>query len=211
MSKRIDLTGRVFGRLTVIEYAGSDSHWQARWRCRCECGAEKVILGASLVKGHTVSCGCFAREVSREGFRQRKTLHGQSRTRLYGIWHGIITRCCNARHPNYRLYGGRGIKVSERWRNFSAFFDDMAGGYESGLSIDRIDVNGDYCKENCRWVARAEQAQNRRNTVYVFGVCLAKYCRDNGISVGAVRARIRNGWPPEKAVSVPVRKKKGDG
>lgn len=212
MSKRIDLTGRVFGRLTVIEYAGSDKKWQAFWRCRCECGNETVVLGRDMVRGHTLSCGCLAREIWSKRFTALKTKHGQSRTRLYGVWRSMLDRCENERLPNYRIYGGRGIKVCERWHTFEAFFEDMSDGYAKGLSIDRIDTNGDYCKENCRWATVAEQAQNRRNSILVNGVCLAKYCRDNGISEGAVRARLRNGWPLDKAVSVPISVKcrKGD-
>jgi hypothetical protein len=212
MSKRIDLTGRVFCRWHVIEYAGRDKHGFSRWLCRCECGVERTVRADNLLKGLSESCGCLAREIWRESTKKHHTTHGQSKTRLYKVWAEMIQRCENQCATKFPMYGGRGIKVCERWHKWEAFFDDMYDGYASGLSIDRIDVNGDYCKENCRWVTPIEQAQNRRNTIFVEGECLSKYCRERGISDRTVRARLYSGWPIEKAVSVPIRKrrKRGD-
>lgn len=203
MTKRLELTGCVFGRLTVIEYAGNSRAGQSLWRCRCDCGKETVVLGRNLKGGVTSSCGCLLREQSSARITARNLTHGQTGTRLYKVRGEMRRRCENEHAQNYPLYGGRGVKVCERWLKFEAFFEDMREGYARGLTLDRIDVNGGYCKENCRWVTAEEQAQNRRNTILIAGVSLRKYCRDNGISYDMAYQRTRRGWTAEDAVSLP--------
>jgi hypothetical protein len=154
--KIIDLTGEKFGRLTVLAWHPSGiwrSRSQPMWLCRCRCGIERVVLGHHLRAGKTRSCGCFARE--------RSTTHGLSRTHVYRVWQGMKERCLNRRHRSYFNYGGRGIKVCERWLIFENFYADM-GDPPPGLSLDRINNNGNYEPNNCRWATQAQQLANRR-------------------------------------------------
>lgn len=170
-----DLSGKVFGRLTVLSYAGGIGKSNASmWRCRCECGAVKVIRSSCLCSGNTQSCGCYAEEVLRERTPPNLT-HGYFGTRMYGIWAGIVSRCTNHKHRQFHNYGGRGIKICQRWRNSPvAFIEDMSPRTSPNHSIDREDNDAHYscgkCEEchangwtaNCRWATYDEQAQNRR-------------------------------------------------
>ncbi len=161
MSKHAELTGLVFGRYTVLSYAGRDKTYNSKWLCRCQCGVEKVVYALALKGGDTVSCGCYGAENS----SKLKTTHGQShgkRTKEYVIWMGMRQRCNNPNFHHYHNYGGRGISVCERWNNsFQNFFEDM-GRCPEGKSIDRIDNFGNYELSNCKWSTPKEQAQNRR-------------------------------------------------
>ena len=144
MSKKLpDLTGEHFGRWTVIEYAGRGNHGEVQYKCRCDCGTERVLRRTSLTSGNSKSCGCLSRDVAKE----RGTTHGDSKSRLYRIWAGIIQRCCNDRERyEWEKYGGRGINVCTEWHKYEAFRDwALSNGYSDELTIDRIDVNGDYC------------------------------------------------------------------
>lgn len=160
MGKLIDLTGQRFGRLTVIERAGSDNFGEATWICKCDCGVKKEIRGKDLRSGHTRSCGCLCIEAS----ITRETKHGGKGTRLYNVWKTMKDRCHNQNSKNFEDYGGRGITVCDEWKHDFAAFRDwaLANGYAEGLTIDRKDNDKGYSPENCRWATYSQQRKNQR-------------------------------------------------
>lgn len=151
----IDLTNREFGEWTVIQRTENNEHGSARWLCRCSCGKEKIVDGGSLRSGRSKSCGHFRKNGNPK--------HGGRWTRLYMVWDSMRGRCFTTSNKNYKDYGGRGIMVCEEWNDFSAFRDwALANGYKKGLSIDRINNDGNYEPSNCRWATPHEQRINQR-------------------------------------------------
>lgn len=161
----IDITGQRFGRLTVLDRAGFNG--KTLWRCICDCGKETTALSPNLRKGLSSSCGCLKTDLQ----RQRMTKHGNgikgAETLLYRTWKNMRQRCLNTSHPRYLDYGGRGVTICDRWNDFATFAQDM-GEAKEGLTLDRIDVDGPYSLENCRWADNKTQMRNKRNNVWVY-------------------------------------------
>jgi hypothetical protein len=203
MPPKVDLTGKTFGRLTVVEEAGRSNAGKVLWRCTCECGNETVVVGGDLRSGRTTSCGCGIREAT----VARSRTHGQSGTRLYRIWCAMITRTTNPNFDRYADYGGRGITVCPEWReSFEAFVRDMGPSYADHLTIDRVDVDGNYEPGNCRWATYKEQARNtRRNRYLTFRgrtKAVAEWAEVLGLKPQAVIDRLDDsGWSVERALT----------
>lgn len=200
MTKRIDRAGRKYGRWVALEFSGRGGA-TALWKCRCECGTIRIVNGNNLERGLTTSCGCL----HSEWLKANRTTHGKSTHPLYATWNRMRHRCNSHNSRDYRWYGGRGIKVCDRWKDFGLFLSDMETGWKKGLSIERINVNGNYEPSNCRWATQAEQVCNTRRSVIIdtpWGKMNAAYAADKvGINRSVFMARLHRGWPPERLFS----------
>lgn len=206
-----DITEQVFNDLLILGFAGYSAtpsdHPKLLWFVECHCGNVFVAIGSNIKNGNTKSCGCIG--------RQRMTLlrqsHALSYSREHRIWSGIKTRCYNSRSRNYVRYGGRGIRMCERWRHsFEHFFADMGEAPSAVHSIERRNNNGDYTPENCYWGTRLIQSNNRRNNVFLtFGnktQSIADWARETGLSYATLQQRIYKEWDVADALTVPPQK-----
>lgn len=187
-----DLTGHRFGRLVGVEYAGG-----GRWRCKCDCGRTVDVITSNLNKGNTASCGCRLTE--------SRIKHGMSGTKVHAVWKSMVFRCHNPKDRSFHNYGGRGITVCTEWReSFSQFIADM-GLRPDGFDIDRIDNNKGYGPDNCRWVSRKRNLNNRRNNRRIQfngqSRTIAQWADALGINYRTLNNRINRGWPIERALT----------
>lgn len=199
MSRRMELTGMTFGRLTVLGFNGiTETKKVSTWLCQCACGNMRIARGSNLKSGITKSCGCLKTEVNKS-----RSHHGMSKTRTFRIWGGMLNRCHNKNSPLYENYGGRGIAVCERWKSFNNFLADM-GEVPKGLSIERLDNNANYCPENCVWADVKVQGRNRRTNRFITfngqKQCLKAWSEQLGISHMALSSRLKI-WPIDRALT----------
>lgn len=188
MPKFQDLTDKQFGDLSVIGLGDRYANGKISWECKCKCG--RIVRRITFDLTHDTHPMCLSCST-----KKKNKTHGMSNTKLYCIWEGIKGRCYNKRNKSFPNYGGRGISMCDEWKDsFESFFDwSMSNGYEEGLSIDRINVNGNYDPSNCRWITITEQGYNKRNSVMLTHngetKCLAEWARQYGFSTVAVEQR----------------------
>ncbi len=196
-----------FGRLTVL-YRTADrvlpsGKHEVMYECVCDCGNHKAVRLSSLRNGNTKSCGCYRNECS----SARRTRHGMSDSKLYGVWNSMKDRCESISNRSYPLYGGRGIKVCSDWHDASVFIQwALSNGYREGLTLDRIDGNGDYCPDNCRWVDHIVQNNNTSRNHLLFhdgrSQTIAEWSRETGIPYGTIKSRVNKyGWSADDALN----------
>lgn len=214
MSKVVDLAGRRFDRLLVLRRAESSADGKARWVCACDCGNTTIVFSHALrMKGdaareikRTRSCGCLRKSASTVA----NSTHGMTRTRIYKTWLGMIARCSGASgEKDHKHYRDKGVSVCDEWKSFETFLAwASASGYKDNLTIDRIDNDGDYTPENCRWATKIVQQNNTSKNVVIkaFGrsMTMAQWAREYGIRNGTLFARLKSGWDVEQAISIPV-------
>lgn len=208
--KALDLIGKRFNNLVVIERVANSPNGQTVWKCKCDCGNTTIVRRGNLISGAVKSCGCLVRKKNSEN-----CTHKMSKTRLYQEWAGIKARCVYKNSVNNSDYGGRGIKMCKEWADSFVAFRDWAlqNGYRDDLTIERIDVNGEYCPENCKWIPKSEQSSNRRSCIIITyngkTQNLNDWCKELKLDYKRTNNRIKKlGWSFEKAISEPVDIKK---
>lgn len=192
-SKPIDITGRRFGRLTATRMTDQRMHSNVMWHCICDCGNVVLVGSRDLRTGHTRSCGCLKMEM----LKDRVTKHGAAKTRIYMIWGQMLSRCYKPTNRSFKFYGERGIGVCDEWRySFNKFAEDM-GNPPEGCSLERINNELGYSKENCRWANKIDQMNNRRNNIMVSfdgkQLTMAQFARMLGFPYAKVRSAINRG------------------
>ena len=203
MGRFVDLTGNRYGRLTVVRRSGTrDGH--VVWECVCDCGNTVDVIGNLLKCGKTQSCGCYKRERTGDAHRT----HGQSKSNLHVAWQHMKQRCSNPKNKKYCYYGGRGISVCPEWEDYEPFKEwAIKNGYKDGLTLDRIDVNGNYEPSNCRWVTWKVQQNNKRNNTIICASgerhTLSAWEDITGICRSTIQKRIKQqGMTPEMALQL---------
>lgn len=203
MSKLIDITGNKYNKLTVIGRVENGNKGASRWKCLCDCGNITYVRGGNLKSGSVKSCGCLNK-------KPHYLIHGDSDKPLYAMWTSMMYRCHNPKNQAYKFYGARGISVCEEWHDYLKFKEWVESTKkEESLTIERIDVNGNYCPENCIWVSMKEQANNRRsNIIFEYNGekhNLMEWCNLLGLNYKNIHNRIyKLGWSFEKAISTKI-------
>jgi hypothetical protein len=203
--KTPDLTGQVFGLWNVIARRGSKPYGGSAWLCRCACGTERIVSGASLTHktDRSHSCGC----AGTKRLIERSIRHGLHRHPLYRAWGRMKERCEYTKHMYYDRYGGRGIKICERWQQFETFYDDNIGSWKSGLSLERKDNDGPYSPDNCAWIPRSKQGRNKGNSVRLTYAgktkLLMDWAKDIRIPARTLYLRRYAGWSDEQILTTP--------
>ncbi len=200
--KHTDITGGKYGMLTPIKYIGG-----GKWLCQCDCGNQSIHYAHHLKNGTIKSCGCM--HYIRTEARKTSGLSRESYKRLNHIWQGMKKRCSDPCANGYKLYGGRGITVCKEWEDFSEFVKwSVSHGYADDLTIDRIDNDGDYCPENCRWATAIQQANNRYTNKYIEfdgkRLTYSQWARKTGLHKNTIRMRILKGWSVEDCLTTPA-------
>jgi hypothetical protein len=190
--KRRDLTGMIFGRYTVLERLNVK---ESKWLCKCSCGNIREVYQANLVRNHSQSCGCL----SVERISKLNLSHGLAQSPEYKVWRTMKARCYSPNNLKFKNYGGRGITICPEWLNsFAQFISDMGRRPSEKHSIDRIDVNGNYEPDNCKWSTPIEQGRNKRNTHYLdteWGlISIAEASEKSGVKIGTIHRRIKYGF-----------------
>lgn len=193
------LPGMRFGRLVVIEIMGR------KRKCVCDCGNESIVNTCNLKTGNTQSCGCLRKEIEPVASVTHGATSGKNWSATYTVWHGMIQRCTNPNNPSWKNYGGRGITICDRWRfSFESFFSDM-GERPAGHSIERVNRNGPYQKDNCIWADNIQQARNRGNnrplTFNGKTQTLAEWAEETSIPYFTLHTRLRRGWSIEQTLT----------
>lgn len=209
MGKFVDISGQRFGRLIALSGKDRDKFRNALWTCKCDCGKEVKVILQSLKDGKTKSCGCL----NQEKMGKNNLIHGKSKTRIYHIWRDMRERCYIPRKIGYHNYGGRGIVVCEQWKGSNDFLNfynwAMANGYRDDLTIDRIDVNGNYEPSNCRWASQKEQQNNKRNTIYITykneTKPLVEWSQMFNMNYMTLLRRFRDKWSAERMFETPIK------
>jgi hypothetical protein len=208
MGQFVDLTGKKFTRLLVIEKSGHDHEGKILWKCLCDCGNIKITAGKYLKNGDTKSCGCYNIDKVIERNKQTKKQNGESTTRLYQTWHNMISRCEKGWGKDKNWYKDRGIIVCLEWHNFNNFRKwALNSGYSNELMIDRINNDGNYESENCRWVTPKVQANNKRNNrkITIDGITknLRDWAEEYNLNPLTIQSRLRYGWEGKKLLLKP--------
>lgn len=214
MPKALELKGQRFGRLLVLEQAGRTKKGGILWKCLCDCGNQTNVEGYRLKNGHTQSCGCYHKEQTLKAVTKHGDNRRGKREPLYDRWQAMISRCYQPKFIEYELYGGRGISVCDEWRKSYVSFRDWAlkNGFNRSLSLDRIDTNGNYSPENCRWITRKEQNNNKRNNHRVLFrgemLSISQISDVTGLPYETIKCRIKRGWEGESLAKPPMTTKK---
>lgn len=204
------LIGQRFDRLLVESGAGMNRWSQRLFNCKCDCGNVVIVKMGCLKNRYTSSCGCKRKEIAAANGRS-KAKHNKTGGKEYYTWRSMKSRCVNPKNASYARYGGRGIRVCDRWMRFENFYEDM-GDAPEGLTLERSNVNGDYCPENCKWATYTEQARNRSNNRILTHLgetkCVAAWAEELGISLATIYGRLHKGevaealFPPHQGVKV---------
>lgn len=209
MPKAIDVIGQRFGSLVVVRQSDVRKWGGILRECQCDCGNTVLVSLSNLKAGSTTSCGCYHRKKLDEAIKK----HGMSKTPVYITWMLMRQRCNNPNHPGYHNYGGRGIKVCPQWDDFEQFFADM-GERPVEKTLDRIDVNRDYCPENCQWATRIQQANNKRENIVISydgkTLTLKQWSRELGMNYWTLHARYKRGWNLTDIITTNIKETKNE-